>query len=409
MKDLTTRKIVLGMLMALVLAFSVQGIADALSFGTTRTGDLQTVFRGNTSPATDSLFTLEFDVTLTGAKEVNPGTRRASQSDINSYTTDATDGYNDSGYSVGTTTHYHINTSSDPDTRTWLTEADAYYYNEQAVTIDPATNIRLVKIGSYNVTLAAGALITLRQTETWPDGRTRLPSGRIRATFAAPTTEATVGSQTISVTDATSTGSDYETGRSAAIFTSFVVYVVKFPADIAANTITSTDAGTNDFQIRYNQPDLRIISTSEASIPIKYQVNGSGRVYVQDGSRIGSMSRELDTSSDAPVFLRMNSGTSRVTLSSPGLRSVTVPYVYGPVSIGKVSGDSPKQIGAYGSRLEDPFVVQVRDASRTGVSGVPVTFTVAGNATPGTLSADPATPVDDVNIASGDKSGTVRD
>ena len=32
MNNLTTRKIVLGMLMALVLAFSVQGIADALTF-----------------------------------------------------------------------------------------------------------------------------------------------------------------------------------------------------------------------------------------------------------------------------------------------------------------------------------------------------------------------------------------
>ena len=42
MSNLTTRKIVLGLLMVLVLAFSVQGIADALTFGTTRTGDLQT-------------------------------------------------------------------------------------------------------------------------------------------------------------------------------------------------------------------------------------------------------------------------------------------------------------------------------------------------------------------------------
>ena len=42
MNNLTTRKIVLGMLMALVLAFSVQGIADALTFGRLQTGDLQT-------------------------------------------------------------------------------------------------------------------------------------------------------------------------------------------------------------------------------------------------------------------------------------------------------------------------------------------------------------------------------
>ena len=41
MNNLTTRKIVLGLLMALVLAFSVQGIADALTFKESRTGDLQ--------------------------------------------------------------------------------------------------------------------------------------------------------------------------------------------------------------------------------------------------------------------------------------------------------------------------------------------------------------------------------
>ena len=45
MNNLTTRKIVLGMLMALVLAFSVQGIADALTFSTSRSGDLVTVSR----------------------------------------------------------------------------------------------------------------------------------------------------------------------------------------------------------------------------------------------------------------------------------------------------------------------------------------------------------------------------
>ena len=43
MNNLTTRKIVLGMLMALVLTFSVQGIADALTFSTSRSGDLETV------------------------------------------------------------------------------------------------------------------------------------------------------------------------------------------------------------------------------------------------------------------------------------------------------------------------------------------------------------------------------
>ena len=43
MNNLTTRKIVLGMLLVLVLAFSVQGIADAADLPLSKTsGDLQT-------------------------------------------------------------------------------------------------------------------------------------------------------------------------------------------------------------------------------------------------------------------------------------------------------------------------------------------------------------------------------
>ena len=56
MSNLTTRKIVLGLLMVLVLAFSVQGIADALTFGTSRSGDFNVVL-----PNQD--FTISFQVT----------------------------------------------------------------------------------------------------------------------------------------------------------------------------------------------------------------------------------------------------------------------------------------------------------------------------------------------------------
>ena len=59
MNNLTTRKIVLGMLMALVLAFSVQGIADALTFSTSRSGDLET-------KAPNETFTIRFSVSLKG-------------------------------------------------------------------------------------------------------------------------------------------------------------------------------------------------------------------------------------------------------------------------------------------------------------------------------------------------------
>ena len=60
MKNLMTRKLVLGMLMTLVLAFSVQGIADALTFGTSRSGDLATEL-----PVPND-FTIRFSVTPKG-------------------------------------------------------------------------------------------------------------------------------------------------------------------------------------------------------------------------------------------------------------------------------------------------------------------------------------------------------
>ena len=59
MSNLTTRKIVLGMLMVLVLAFSVQGIAEALTFSTSKTGDLET-------KAPNEQFTIRFSVSLKG-------------------------------------------------------------------------------------------------------------------------------------------------------------------------------------------------------------------------------------------------------------------------------------------------------------------------------------------------------
>ena len=73
MNNLTTRKIVLGMLMALVLAFSVQGIADALSLSAT--SDTVQSKRGVTGVD----FEVEFSVGLTGSQiKAGYGTRRSS-------------------------------------------------------------------------------------------------------------------------------------------------------------------------------------------------------------------------------------------------------------------------------------------------------------------------------------------
>ena len=57
MKNLMTHKFIFGLLMAFVLALGVQSIADALTFGTTRRGDLATA-------GIDDDFTITFSVTL---------------------------------------------------------------------------------------------------------------------------------------------------------------------------------------------------------------------------------------------------------------------------------------------------------------------------------------------------------
>ena len=65
MKNLMTRKLLFGMLMVLVLAFSVQGIADALTFRdhTSSDGDLRTLLPNDP-------FTIKFSVNPTTSKDI---------------------------------------------------------------------------------------------------------------------------------------------------------------------------------------------------------------------------------------------------------------------------------------------------------------------------------------------------
>ena len=115
MNNLTTRKIVLGLLMALVLAFSVQGTADALTL-TKSSGDLVTVSRNQT-------FTIKFSIDPDSRQEVKTGTTEASATDIEYAIDDRTrpgpsnDQVNhtittDVGYSAGDTHYYTVTTTA---------------------------------------------------------------------------------------------------------------------------------------------------------------------------------------------------------------------------------------------------------------------------------------------------------
>ena len=79
MNNLTTRKIVLGLLMALVLTFSLQGnLADALTFKESRTGDVVTLSPNKKEFTIKFSVNLEspddiFDTTMTPKRQVDEG------------------------------------------------------------------------------------------------------------------------------------------------------------------------------------------------------------------------------------------------------------------------------------------------------------------------------------------------
>ena len=130
MNNLTTRKIVLGLLMVLVLVFSVQGIADALTLDhRSGGGNYQTVFPGGT-------FTISFSVRLAGSGTPKPGHLRVSGQLDHSYYTEGTNVQ--SGYQSGDET---IDGSDRATDDTLVSAAAAVYYNDEALGIDVPTGL----------------------------------------------------------------------------------------------------------------------------------------------------------------------------------------------------------------------------------------------------------------------------
>ena len=105
-------------------------------------------------------------------------------------------------------------------------------------------------------------------------------------------------------------------------------------------------------------------------------------------------------SSDANVWLNMNSRTNVVSVyvegHDPNLQSAKLTVIYRYPRLRKISGDSPKQLGAISSRLLEPFVVRLTDGGSRGngnnVPGQVVTFTSGAGG--GTFSAHPDFPAD---------------
>ena len=394
MNNLTTRKIVLGMLMALVLAFSVQGIADALEFKdhSSSDGDLRTVLPGDE-------FKIKFSVSLKSnttkiydddnelikdGNDPDPSHRidssgykvvevtngkvyrlsEAADALTNAWAKDSEDDYTDvarddlhvdssrnvfdgDGNRVYTADGGSTRAKADPDDK--VDAANRYHYNDEAVTVEitsgPAT---FKKVGSSN---ASGTELDL--IETGKDA-TKLSTSITLTLLATP--GAAAAPVVISITDATA-GEDLPNGIADrdADGMSFTVYVV--PGTSTADLKLAGEGDGIENGNDFGPKRIDDLFTVVDNVPLTYEVQGSGRVFVRiNDERESSTTSKLETSSSAPVYIDMKKSSNRVTVWVRGTdakrasKSITFINTYADPQI---TDSSDNQSGAAGGRLEE--------------------------------------------------------
>ena len=374
---LFTKNVYLGLLMALVLVLGVQGIADAITKFTRETGDLQTV-------QTRDEFTVSFTVTLQSPQRM-AGFKSVPSTDES-----------DPGVSVPAAERTNMFYDDDPDieyihgTTARVPYAEAHYYDQERVTI-AASNANILKVGSTLVPAsdASGFTMHERSDPTYEDipAHRKLSSGRITLRLSTNT------ANTVSITLSDgSEDSDVRSGKIDAVVST--VYVVQPQLSVTgqATTFTSNNGGVeyaSDRDILINATDNgtgSYFTFAADDAPVYYSVEGSGRVYVKVNGRQTSSSNRLRTSSEAPVYLDPNNGTSKVTAFIAGNTGKTAIFIFqGPTpdkypEIEITQGNN--QTGATEARLEKSLKVRVTDGNNRPVSGVAVGF----------ASTDPGTP-----------------
>ena len=336
MNNLTTRKIVLGMLMALVLAFSVQGIAEALTFRDSRTGDLQTLLPGDN-------FTIRFSVNLDSPDDIFDTTMTPKRQEdetgvdvdssgykVRSIEVDGKDKYfrisksqivDNSGYVIVETIkedpRYPDNSdTADVDETRYLDPGDRnrdadglikaepddpvsdslqHHYNDEAIVIVASPALASIKKGNTELVQEISApaqpvtFTNLDLTEVSLIEKTKnrddLDSDKTLTSSVTLTGEVGgAGVYTIRIVDMTPL-SDYPANnrpvRRAAL--TFTIYVVP-----AADRSTATTRVGAEVQFGNDLADPQIDGlfgpADPENRPIVYEVEGSGRVYIREDS-----------------------------------------------------------------------------------------------------------------------------
>ena len=318
MKNLMTRKIVLGMLMTLVLAFSVQGIAGAQTVARRSSDDLEYRF-----PNRNQTVNISFSVS-----DVNTG-----------HTLDIPVPAGFTLTRVGSSTITGGTTSTLPLKETLVTTTDP-----------PDQSYQKLRNGSYS--------LTYRVDDANADAHV-ITIGGVEFTIyvvTLPTTPPTIGRE--------DEDGPYFIGTKGILGLS----------DIDEGAFTGS--GNVMTQVTAFNP-----ITYEVSGPGRVYVKVGTGAAAREGPRSSRLTTAgpapiwIDMNGGTNVVKVQ----THVEGISPDPASFTVIFAYPELK--KVPDDGPKQVGATGGRLDSPFVVQLVDAKGRSVAGQDVSFTAGTGAT----------------------------
>ena len=359
MNNLTTRKIVLGMLMALVLTFSVQGICEALKLAAV--SDTTQVKQPDDDP-----FEIKFTVTLVSdtANPVEKGTKRGTAAAINKVDVAATStkkGFEQNTDSLTITPdnagdyYYYDRTTADTDsekgttTRNWVERDAAYYYNQEAIGIvlggSPTSPDPIIVTGTtYRIDPAPTSELTLSE------GGTILSKTSGSITLTLKWQHATPGEYEITISDNTGDDkplSDLDSGVTS-VDTADLVFTLHVTREELATTDKITAQNPNDSTdttgLSFVQREIgkeveaitdHFIVSDGRDLEIRYRVvSGDGMLYAAKTATTGTFidpTTDLTVHQDVNVFLNMEQTTNRVVASIAGQdrsKSATILYEY---------------------------------------------------------------------------------
>ena len=441
---LFTRNLYLGILMVLVLAFSVQGIADALTFGNTRTGDLKTVFPGDEFSITFSVDTDSpkdiYDTSTPKKQTAEDGTTFINSSgyEVEYFTIDGvsksfrkgtfnnTDVHLDSsGYVVDNSTgkrkKYDADNNEDENGTAKKGTPNApqldslqHHYNDEAIAIVSTIPLKRNNTTLTHLTTRPGRLTGVAGTsgniaysladETknrdLPNDKTLSQSITLKG--QAPSS---IGKLVIEIVDVTHLA-DFPANEQPSVQArqTFTIYVVPTNSN-SAPTLSFSSPRTSDYETgndyadsqidnKFGTGDSAFDATQRNNTVLTYKVEGSGRLYAKETypfvsnyetpkDSVGSKKSELTTSAHAQVWLDMNGSSNKVTAyvrDTNAVEKSKTIHFIFKYAQIEIIGGNNKT-GVPNARLIDPLHIRVKDDKGRALSGLAVTFTPTNGAT----------------------------